>query len=274
MSRLYGRSDDVYKISKYLIESDIKEYKKDNRKISMDDIIECPSSLEIYLPDKALEILSDTPIVLAKTIFAKEPITFMPNDKKESPEIYFPKYRMIEEHKNDVIFFLGRILASYSPDEMPKYFNIPCEYHDVIPILLTYLFSKENGKEDTFSSKFLNELAYNARSYVKTYDDYQNYLTAKQANNMFGTSNSLDKYEESNKNAILLKTLTHLVPLSSMDATLQLVDEIKEPTEYKEILEKLILNPNHNREKIIESMGIDSYGFKRLRKEIDFNKKR
>ena len=33
MSRLYGRSDDVYMISKYLIESDINEYKKDNRKI-------------------------------------------------------------------------------------------------------------------------------------------------------------------------------------------------------------------------------------------------
>ena len=269
MSRLYGRSDDVYMISKYLIESDIKEYKKDKRKITMNDIIECPSSLEIYLPDKALEILNETPIVLSKTFFTKEPITFMPNDKKESPEIYFPKYRMIEEHKNDVIFFLGRILASYSPDEMPKHYNIPCEYHDVIPILLTYLFLKENGKEDLFSTKIINDLAYNAKNYVKTYDSYQNYLTAKHINDIFGTNNNLDKYEESNKNVILSKTLSHLVPLSSMDATLQLIDRIKSPVEFKEILEELILNPNNNREQIIEPMGIDSYGFKRLRKEIE-----
>ncbi len=54
-----------------------------------------------------------------------------------------------------------------------------------------------------------------------------------------------------------------------MDATLQIIDRNLSQAEYKDLIEELMLNPDHNREKIINDKGIETFGFKRLRKEIN-----
>ena len=67
----------------------------------------------------------------------------------------------------------------------------------------------------------------------------------------------------------LLNTLSFLVPLSSMDATLQIRDKYeKDKDALIELIYELIENENHNREEIMKSKDIDTYGFKTLRKEI------
>ncbi len=274
MSRLYGRSDDVYNISKYLLEKDLQEYNYDKTKITFEEIQDTLSCIEIYLPEKAIEIITNTPIVLSKTILVKKPLTFLPNDKEKEPVIYLPKRNIIKEYQNDVIFFTGRFLASFSPDKMPTDFTIPCEFHDVIPFLLNYLYHRENNNEDIFSLKYLHELSSNAESFVKIYDKYQEFLDARFEGRIFGSNERIEKYYESNMKAILYKTLKSLVPLSSMDATLQIIDRNYDSEEYKNLLNELIVNQNNNREEILRNKGIESFGFKRLAKEIDKKRKR
>ncbi len=269
MGRLYGRSSDVYNVSKYLLDKKLEKYNQDKTKTSLYDIGLSASSIKVYLPDKAVEIITNTPIVLSRAMFIREPLTFMPYDKEGEPIIYFPKNRVIKEFQNDFIFFIGRVLAAYSPDKMPDNFSIPCEYHDVIPFLLNYLYQKENGNENNFSLKYLHELLDNAKSFVKVYDSYNKFLDAKNEERIFGSSDKIKKYDESNMKAILYKTLQSLVPLSSMDATLQIIDKYNDQDDYKKIIEELVINPNNNREEILMDKGIETFGFKRLIKEID-----
>ena len=72
---------------------------------------------------------------------------------------------------------------------------------------------------------------------------------------------------------LLRNTLLYLVPLSSMDATLQLIDKYKDDKdEIRYLIYELVQNESHNREEIMAERNIDTYGFKRLRKEIDLRK--
>ncbi len=274
MSRLYGRSDDVYNVSKYLLEKELIDYNYDKTKISLEEVENTPSYIEKYLPDKAIEIITNTPVVLSKSILIRKPLTFLPKDSSEDPVMYFPKSKIIREYQNDVIFFLGRIFASYSPDKMPDDFTIPCEYHDVIPLILNYLYNKENNNESNFSLKYLHELLSNSKSFVKIYDSYQKFIEAKNEDRIFGSDDRIEKYDNSNMKAILYKTLQSLVPLSSMDASLQIIDRFNNVDEYKNLLDELISNPEHNREEILKHKGIETFGFKRLKKEIDNVRKR
>ena len=51
------------------------------------------------------------------------------------------------------------------------------------------------------------------------------------------------------------------------------MDKYKDNTnDLSYLLYELVINENHNREEVINSRDIDTYGFKRLRKEIDIRK--
>ena len=64
-------------------------------------------------------------------------------------------------------------------------------------------------------------------------------------------------------------TLSNLLPISSLEAVLQINERNMDKETIKNLLDKLVVNSNHNRREIIDEMGIDSYGYKMLRMEID-----
>ncbi len=269
MSRLFGRTDDVYDISKLLVETKFQEYKPDKRVIDHEALINAPSEIEEYLPEKARDFINNTDVGLYKSLFTREVKYRVAASKEgELPAMLFPVGKLIEEYKDDVIFFSGRLLANYSQDELPKQFDIACEFSDMIPVILVYLHLRQLGKEDMLLTKFSKDFVHNARSFIKVYDDYERFC-AREKEKAFFTSSAPSQFEESNKRAILIKTLNSLVPLSSMDATLQIIDRNLSQAEYKDLIEELMLNPDHNREKIINDKGIETFGFKRLRKEIN-----
>ena len=68
--------------------------------------------------------------------------------------------------------------------------------------------------------------------------------------------------------------MNQLVELSSLDGTLQIIDKNYSTEEYKELIEELMINSDENRSSILYQRGIESYGYKRLRKEIEKYKKR
>ncbi len=269
MSRLYGRMDDVYSISKLLVESDFEEYKKNKQVIDFESLISSPSKIELYLPQRSIDFINETDIAFSRSLFCKEVQMLVPTSKNETPSLCFPRGKLIEEYKNDVIFFIGRLLANISPDFMPKEFDIACEYSDVLAILLEYLYLKENGQEDNIFRMYINDFVSNAKSYIRVYDRYQDYCEANRERKMFYTNERLDNMEIRNKQAMLRKILSSLVPLASMDASLQLIDNLKTQDEYRLLIDELMENKNHNRERTLLDKGINTYGFKRLRKEID-----
>ena len=56
MSRLSGRSMELYQTSRLLAESNIPKYKKDKGKTNWEDVIMAPEKIDIYLPENAVEI--------------------------------------------------------------------------------------------------------------------------------------------------------------------------------------------------------------------------
>ena len=277
MSRLFGRSIDVYNTSKYLVDGKIPQYKKDKTKTDWESVETCPEKIELYLPDNAIKLIEETPIRIVNSPLVIKEASMLPRNKEEEPTLFFPRWNPIEEYKRELIFFLGTILSIYSPDELPKENDIACEYGDILGLLLEYLYLKEIGKTDEFSKKHLDELLYNAKNYIKSYQNYQKNVDSKMNAYFYKLSEEkakkLDEYYDQLDKRFLKATLTNLVPMSSMDGVLQIADKITSKDEMKHLLEILIENKNHNRQEILNNMGIESYGYKRLIKEIDRGKK-
>ena len=57
--------------------------------------------------------------------------------------------------------------------------------------------------------------------------------------------------------------------LSSLDGMLQIIDKNYSIDEYKKLIEELVKNEDFSRSSILYDRGIESYGYRRLRKEIE-----
>ena len=249
MSRLYGRTPDIYYISKYLIENYNSKYQKDKTKISDDELEEAPEILRTYLPQIAIDYLKNSQIDISWNFFIKD--TIYSGYGEERNAIIFPTKQMKEEYKRDLVYFIGDLLRRLSLDYIPDEFDIRCQYSDVLPLLMEYLFLRDCGKENRFSDRHLQDLKLNANEYIKIYERFEN------------------NKESSNEQLFLRNSLLYLVPLSSMDATLQISDDIVNDKEsLKQLIKELIENETHNREDVLNKRNINTYGFKRLRKEI------
>ena len=273
MSRLYGKSNDVYSISKLLIDSKIKPYTIKKNRIHEEELETCPEKIEIYLNEKTKKIISNTPIRIVFSPLVIKNTYLLPNDKTEEPTMYFPRWNPIEEYKRELVFFIGQLLSNNSLDKMPDDETIPCEFNELVPLLLESLYLKEEGKLEDFSKKHLNELLFNAKQYVESYNNYNKYQDSiSQANFLFLSEKERNKIEEKTKKIekdFLNATLTSLTPLSSMEVALQIIDKNEDKEKIKELLNLLIDNPLHDRQTIIKDKGYETYGYKRLRKEIE-----
>ncbi len=249
MSRLYGRTTDIYSISKYLMENYNRKYEKDNTPISYDDLEKTFEIIGKYLPEDGKKYLADAEIEVSWNLFTKDTIYSGYGEEKNA--IIFPTKQLKEDYRRDLVYFSGDLLRRINLDYMPDFQDIRCQYSDVLPLLLEYLFLKELRKEDRFSDRHLQDLKLNAKEYIKIYEAFKEFP------------------KHFSEERFLSNSLLFLVPLSSMDVTLQLTDDIIEDSdELKSIIKELIDNEHHNREEVINKRNLDTYGFKRLRKEI------
>ena len=273
MSRLYGRAFDVYQISNYLNGKKIPKYNEDNSKISIDELIDSSAILDLYLPQSAIDFILEYPIHIVKSPFIPRNMSSFPTKENPNATIFFKGMNFKKEQKRELNFFLGSVLSNINPDELPKKDNIPCEYGDILPLLLEYLYLKETNQEDRFLLKHLNSLKYKASNYSKLYEKYHRFLATNNWNELdYMTQEQLDRIEDNNKrmeNEFLKNTLTMLVPFSSVDGLLQILDKIKTKEELKELINVLYENKNNDRQEILKEYDVSSYGYKRLRKEID-----
>ena len=249
MSRLYGRTPDIYNVSKYIMENYNGKYQKDKTKISYDELEKSRDRLEIYLPESVIDYLKNTQIDVSWNLFIKDTIYSGYGEARNA--IIFPTKQIKEDYKRDYVYFIGDLLRRLSLDYIPDEFDIRCQYSDVLPLLMEYLFLRDCGKENRFSDRHLQDLKLNANEYIKIYERFEN------------------NKESSNEQLFLRNSLLYLVPLSSMDATLQISDDLVNDKEsLKQLIKELIENETHNREDVLNKRNINTYGFKRLRKEI------
>ena len=249
MSRLYGRTDDIYNISKYFRENYKGKYIKDKTPIKKEELENAPSIITPYISLENAKYLDSKEIEMASNAFLRETIYSGPDEEKSV--IIFPSRKLREEYKRELLYFLGDLLRRKSLDYMPSEFDIKCQYSDVLPLLIEYLYLRDTGKADRFEDKHLSDLNLNAKEYIKMFEGFN------KCEGMY------------DKDFFLRNTLLYLVPLASMDATLQIRDTVmNDKDELIKLIDELITNENHNREEILRKRDIDSYGFKALRKEI------
>lgn len=254
MGRIYARSEEVYELSQEFLDTSLVEYKRDNRKIPDDEFLDAPEKVRMYLPERCVDYLKEHPIDLVVRRLPGKVLTYPPVDyEKDIPTISIPTRTIRESYKRELIFFLGQIFTRKNYDIMHlNDFDIPCQYGSFLSILLDLLYCKNDGKEDEFSIKYLNELKGNASRYSRIYERY-------------------NKYQEVlDINKFIIDTLTFLQPFSSMDAVLQVNEKYGDNVEeLRKLIDEYITNENHNnREHILLDRGIDTVGFKALRKEL------
>ena len=253
MSRLYGRVEDVNSISDYLIENYNKKYIKDDTEISGDELLDSTNCVIKYLDKDFVSYINRCDIKVFWNRHIKD--TEYSGVGEEYNSIFFPTKKMKEEYRLDLMYFIGDLLRRRRLDYMSDQYDVRCQYSEVLPLLMEYLYLKENNKEEIFSEKNITDLRLDAPYFKKIYNKHQKYPKLYP-----------DDY-------LLRNTLLYLVPLSSMDAVLQLIDKHKDDKdEIRYLIFELVQNENHNREEIICNRDIQTYGFKRLRKEIDLRK--
>ena len=192
-----------------------------------------------YLTDEAVNYLNDCNIQLAHNNFIKDTIYSSYGDEENI--IIFPTKVMKERYKRDLAFYMGDLLRRVNLDLLPSDYDIRCQYSDVLPLLLEYIFLRDTGKGEEFSSRHLHDLNLNAKHYVKMFERF-------------------DKYKDIlNKDSFLRNTLVYLVPLSSMDATLQIGDDIaNDKVALRELINDLFENVDNNREIVMKERNIDT----------------
>ena len=270
MSRIMGLSTDVYNVYKRLNDVKIVHYKKDLHNTTWENIIGVEKDIEMYIPESAKEHFKENKITIVKSPFKRNTIASIPTEKGETPTIYFPSMNAKEEYKKELVYYLGMLLREENKDKESDFYNIPSMYQDVLPLLLEFVYLDNMNFSQIFSIQKLHELYISSRAYIKAYNDNKKieeinynskYLTGDQYEKIH---NNYKKYLETFENV----TLDYLIPLASLDATLQITDN-KDKYDLKEIINTLYENKDNDRTKIINDMGIDTYRFNRLNKEID-----
>lgn len=253
MSRLYGRTADIYNISNYLIENYKKRYAMDNTRINRLDLESALGAILRYLSEDSIRYIDNQEMVISYNPFITQTVYNGYGDDKNI--IIFPSKKMKEEFKRELVYYAGDLLRRKSFDHMASISSTSGQYSGVIPLLLEYLYLRDSGKEDRFSDKHLTDLKMNAKLYKRIYEEYKK-------------NEKKEDIEE-----FLSNSLLHLIPLSSFDATLQIKDTVaQDEKEVRRLIDELIRNENNNREEILRERDIDTYGFKRLRKEIDMKR--
>ena len=278
MSRVFGRTYDLYHITKKLTDANIPRYKKDKRECSWDTIAETPKVVRMYLPDKAIEILEEKEIKIHKKPYGSCTIVHIPDLVSDERTITFPSLLPKEEFRRDFMFYVGTLLASLRSDSSDDLYGIPDEYIDVLPLLLDYLYLKEMGREDSFSIKHLNDL----KGYGKQFNQFfESYLKFEKLKYELPHSNISDdeykdfqgelSYREDELTSIAKETIS---VFSSLEGVLSIIDKVKSKEELKALIEQLMLYDGDNKKRVLDELGIDSLGYKRLSKEIESKMKK
>ncbi len=272
MSRIYGYSDSVYDVYNDLNNSKILKYNKDNNKTTWDDVINSVNDIDFYIPIEFKKSMENNKIRILRvpSIFNKNTIISTPTEEDEDPTIIFPSRNAKEEYKKELIYFIGVLLREVNCDNTPDLYNIPIEYNDVLPLILEYLYLKNNNLERVFSHQKIHELYVTSNLYVRSFNNYKKILELTY-NSRYLPRKDYEKIKELEKDSLKKfedLTLEYLIPLSSLDVSLQLIDNYNS-IDFKKLIKDLYNNYNNDRKEYINDLGIDSYGFKRVKEEIE-----
>ncbi len=280
MSRLLAKSIDVYKACNEINAINIPRHKQNRTKIKWEDIETGVYFIECYLSKEAVDLLTSHKIEILKDPFSMHARSSEVLDD-ETTKVSFPSYFSAkEEYKRDFVFLLGTILSLHNLDKDKGEFSyeITDEYREVLPLLLEYLYMKDSCQEDAFALKRIEELKTRTKDYTKKADKYKAQIEECEniVKNPFLTAGIFEETLDYKQKCIDgLKDLTHqtIIPMSSMDATLQLIDKNLSVDELCRVIAKLFRNEYQDRSRIMEQYGVESNGYKRLIKEYEQHKR-
>ena len=276
MSRILGRSYDVYLASVALKNARIRKYKDDYTRTTWESVANSPKQYQMYLPQCAIDFLASKPIKLKKDPFLVYTEMQIPENDNQERYIKFPSLAPVEKYKTEYAYYLGMLLSFYHEDGEEDLYTFPKEYSDLLPMLMVYLQLKAEGKEKDFIKKYLSILSNYVGTYItdyEAYDGFEEFYNAAVVTEM--TAEKYDKLTETrqeNDEKMISAVGETIIQLSSLDGVLQIVDRCKTKEDFQKIIEILFINEQKDRSSILRSEGIESFGYKRLRKEIEASK--
>ena len=273
MSRTIGKAYDVYNISCVLRDSPIENYHHDRSKLTWKEIESVPEKIEIYLPKETVDFLLEEKVKLYRRPFKKYTDFQIPDPLDKRRGVFFPSKKPYKEFARELAFYLGVLFSTYSPNKEADAFSNPREYNDILPLLMEYLYAKETDDVETFIRRHLGFLKSYTKTFIPDYEQYKGFEELMSPGRMIDLSE--EEYEDVMKgqeaNEIMIEEATGdtVLELSSFDGVLQLIDRNYSVEDMKELIRTLFENKDNDRSQILRSVDVDSYGYKRLRKEID-----
>lgn len=273
MSRLYGRMFDLYAISNELNNIKLCRYNPNNKRISWKELDNVKEDVEEFLsiPTKDILFKNDINAIGKFNLFDKVATTAIPMFGDAPCDIIFPSNNAKFEYKREMAYFLGMILSNFNFDLDKDTYGVPNEYDDVIPLVIEYLYMKKNNI-DGFLLKRMNELKRSVKDYIKKYNEYQK---LEDTNRIIKNVNVSDEAYDSFKkaynektNEMLINTSIYLTKVASLEGALKIIDRSDDKEFVKDIIEELTLNVDNERAKIMVNNDLDSFKFRRLRKEF------
>ena len=277
MSRILGRSYDVLQTINYIQQNNIPICYRNVESTSWEEVENVPNKVSIYLPESAINFIKKDKISLRKNPFRRATFISVPEYPDEKRFIVYPSFKAVKEFEREYAFYLGCLLSGYKKDNQEEILETGREYDDILPLLMDYLYLKSIGKEEDFSLKHLYVIKNYTRNYPETFNNYQNSLCSSVNSDSFDIDDKFSRKVmslcESDDDKMERLTMDNIVRLSALDGSLQIIDQELSNEELKKLIEDLMLNKSESRSSVLYERGIESYGYKRLKKEIDSLKK-
>ena len=255
MGRILARSEEVYRFSNDLNGMTFREYVPDKRPISEDELVEAPNKVRLYLPDYCVAYLQQHPIGYGINKRSRDVLLYPPKDiEQDEPIMTIPSDELRAEYRRDLIYFIGLIFARFNNDiQYLNSLDIPAQYASFLQTYLDLLYCKHEGLEDTFLDKYIKDLKENARVYIKKYEKFNK------------------RQKDRDYPEFIMNTLLVLQSFASMDAAIQVGEKYGDNVdEIRKLIHEFIVNKDHNdREHLLADRGIDTVGFKALRKKLE-----
>lgn len=270
MDRVLGRAQDLKSISEELKKMKTRICLGDVKAVTIDDVRDSFSKYSIYIPESAKDYLRSRKIIVKKP-------GFLTTTAVNSGVFCTKRFPTVED-ESEFAFFIGRVLANYRNDARSDGFSFPAEYAALLPMLMEYLYCKETEREEIFYKQYLNRAKKDAKTFLKESEEYRKEMEkAEKYNTVFSTESSYRMYNFLSMNAgntYHNAVLDAVYFISGLEALLQVNDKYKTESEIRDLIEVLFRNEGNDRSAILYDLGIDSYGYRAIRKHIEEGKKR
>ncbi|MBO5376697.1 MAG: hypothetical protein J6A52_07615 [Bacilli bacterium] len=239
----YERIKEVKEAADFLTIKPLIKYKPNMKLAKWNEIIDASTNIGYFLTPTAIKLINNAPIEIVRDPLRTKTMSFVSKNNDKPSVIVFPTFFGREDYKPQIASFYGLATGYQDSDEYGLVLSHLYEY-------LYFLISSENP---------IDEFA--LRNLTKKIPESQRFLEV--CKNFFGDNRTIERSDLEKLIKVCLQSF------SSLEISLQLIEQMNsDSTTFLEVADEII-QKKKSPEEIIKSKGLETTGYKTLKKTID-----